>query len=188
MSCTKLNQINYCLVNNSIDNLYFSDFDFQIADQLPADPQPLTASITNNSRLQYAASCRNSSNKVKIKSNKNVSNNKKKQHHSSVNKSDTEYIGNNFRLEPHDRSASQKRVKLRPISWGALQTRKYFESSLCAENFLVEENQQCLRHSLLQHQNIERSVFSILSITRLASCVIYFHQRLGAAHSKRLSK
>ena len=168
MSCTKSNQINYCLVNNSIDYFYFSDFGFQIADQLPADAQPLTASITNNSRLQYTASCRNSSSKFKIKSNKNVSNNKKKQHHSSVNKSDTEYIGNNFRLEPHDRSASQKRVKLRPISWGALQTRKYFESSLCAQNFLVEENQQCLRHSLLQHQNFERSVFSIFKYNKIS--------------------
>ena len=85
-----------------------------------------------------------------------------------MNKSDTEYIGNNFRLEPHDQSASQKREKLRPISWGALQTRKYFESSLCAQNFLVEENQQCLRHSLLQHQNFERSVFSIFKYNKIS--------------------
>ena len=149
-----------------------------VADQLSANHKLLrTASITKPPRrFQFVAGGRNSSNNNnnnnnKRKKNKNVlkqqrSNKKNKSWPfsavklpSSRDNQESNYTGDNFLLEDSQLSKSKSaRRNSRPISWGALQTKKYFESSHGAERFLVEENTSLHHHCFQHRQNYQRSV------------------------------
>jgi len=146
---------------------------------LSANQNVLTDSITKpTKRFQFVVSGRNSSNSnnnsiKRKKTNKNVLKQQRKQKKkrswlfsvilsSSRRNQKSNYTGDNFLLEQNNLSEnkSSSRQNFRPISWGALQTKKYFESSHGAQRFLVEENQS-LHHQCFHHrQNCQRYVYN----------------------------
>ena len=77
---------------------------------------------------------------------------------SSRDNQESNYTGDNFLLEVNQSENKSARPNSRPISWGALQTKKYFESSHGAERFLVEENTSLHHHCFQHRQNYHRSV------------------------------
>jgi hypothetical protein len=156
--------------------------------QLSANVDPILTEATaaaakaasgSRSKFQFVANWRKSStnkNKNKIK-NVNKSKNKRQRKNKralknqvNVSSSDQSKSRNtNFVLEPINNfninASSSSSNRRKPISWGALQTRKYFESSLSAERFLVQHNQSSFRQSLFsRHKNCNRSVIKFCSV------------------------
>jgi hypothetical protein len=134
------------------------------------------AASGSRSKFQFVANWRKSStnkNKNKIK-NVNKSKNKRQRKNkrtlkNQVNVSSSDQSKNrntNFVLEPINNvnASSSSSNRRKPISWGALQTRKYFESSLSAERFLVQHNQSFRQSLFSRHKNCNRSVIKFCSV------------------------